>query len=74
MREAVSEKVVRWLMSGEGFVVCSINRRKYSSYIGEISPKAANIINCSSRAEQPDEKWLTDITALQYSGWKSVYF
>lgn len=58
----VSEKVVRRLMSEEGLVVRSIKRRKYSSYIGEISPEVANIINRNFHAEQPNEKWLTDIT------------
>ena len=58
----VSEKVVRRLMSEEGLVVRRIKHRKYSSYIGEISPEVANIINRDFHAEQPNEKWLTDIT------------
>lgn len=58
----VSEKVVRRLMSEEGLVVRSIKHRKYSSYIGEISPEVENIVNRDFHAEQPNEKWLTDIT------------
>lgn len=58
----ISEKVVRRLMSEEGLVVRRIKHRKYSSYIGEISPEVANIINRDFHAEQPNEKWLTDIT------------
>ena len=58
----VSEKVIRRLMSEEGLVVRSIKRKKYSSYIGEISPEVANIVNRNFHAEQPNEKWLTDIT------------
>ena len=49
-------------MREEGLVVCSIKNRKYSSYIGEISLEVANIINRDFHAEQPNEKWLTDIT------------
>ena len=49
-------------MSEEGLVVRSIKRKKYSSYIGEISPEVANIVNRNFHAEQPNEKWLTDIT------------
>ena len=58
----ISEKVVRRLMSEEGLVVRRIKHRKFSSYIGEISPEVANIINRDFHAEQPNEKWLTDIT------------
>jgi len=37
-------------------------KKKYSSYLGEISPEVENIINIHFRAEKPNEKWLTDIT------------
>ena len=49
-------------MGEEGLIVRSIKRKKYSSYIGEISPEVANIVNRNFYAEQPNEKWLTDIT------------
>ena len=58
----VSEKAIRRLMGEEGLIVRSIKRKKYSSYIGEISPEVANIVNRNFYAEQPNEKWLTDIT------------
>ena len=59
----VSEKVIRRLMHEEGLIVRNIKRKKYSSYAGEISPEVANIIvNRNFHAEQPNEKWLTDIT------------
>lgn len=35
---------------------------KYSSYKGEITPEVDNIINRDFHAEQPNTKWLTDIT------------
>ena len=36
--------------------------KKYSSYKGEITPEVDNIINRDFHAEQPNTKWLTDIT------------
>ena len=58
----VSEKVIRRLMGEEGLIVHCIKRKKYNSYIGEISPEVENIVNRNFHAEQPNEKWLTDIT------------
>jgi|GEM_PF-436995 len=46
----------------QGLIVRSIKHRKYSSYIGEISPEVENIVNRNFHAEQPNEKRLTDIT------------
>lgn len=58
----ISEKVVRRLMKDENLVVKSIRRKKYSSYMGEISPAVENLINRDFHADKPNEKWLTDIT------------
>lgn len=60
--ETVSEKVVRRLMREENLVVVTVRRRKYSSYKGEISPAAPNVIDRDFRANAPNEKWLTDLT------------
>lgn len=37
-------------------------KKKYSSYLGEISPSVDNIINRDFHSEKPNEKLLTDIT------------
>ena len=58
----VSEKVVRRLMKEEHLVVRNIRRRRYNSYLGEISPAVPNLIARNFHAEKPNEKWLTDIT------------
>lgn len=42
---SISEKVVRCLMKQEALVVPKPKRRRYSSYLGEISPAPKNIIN-----------------------------
>lgn len=58
----VSEKVVQRLMKQEGLHAARPKRRRYRSYIGEISPAPENIINRDFHAAAPNEKWLTDIS------------
>ena len=45
-----------------GLSITTPRRRRYHSYRGEISPAPENIINRDFHAENPNEKWLTDIT------------
>ena len=59
---AVSEKVVRRIMREERLRARCAKRRHYSSYMGEISPAAENIVNRDFHAELPNKKWLTDLT------------
>ena len=61
----VSEKVVRRLMKQESLHAARPKRRRYRSYIGEISPAPENIINRDFHAAAPNEKWLTDISEFQ---------
>ena len=61
----ISEKVVQRLMKQESLVVAKPKRRRYASYLGEISPAPENIINRNFQAAAPNEKWLTDITEFQ---------
>ncbi|NPC58495.1 IS3 family transposase [Caenimonas soli] len=61
----ISEKVVQRLMKQESLVVAKPKRRRYASYLGEISPAPENIINRDFQAAAPNEKWLTDITQFQ---------
>ena len=58
----VSEKIVRRIMKEEHLTVPTKRMKKYSSYKGEITPEVENIINRDFHAEQPNIKWLTDIT------------
>ena len=62
---AISEKVVQRLMKQESLVVAKPRRRRYASYLGEISPAPENLINRDFHAMAPNEKWLTDITEFQ---------
>nr|WP_255345350.1 IS3 family transposase [Bordetella sp. FB-8] len=40
-------------------------RRRYGSYLGEISPPPENVIDRDFQAAAPNQKWLTDITEFQ---------
>lgn len=58
----VSEKEIRRIMKEDKLIVPNVKRRKYKSYQGEITPAVPNIIERNFHAEQPNMKWLTDIT------------
>ena len=61
----ISEKVVQRLMKQECLIVAANRKRRYGSYLGEISPAPENLIDRDFQAELPNEKWLTDITEFQ---------
>jgi putative transposase len=62
---SLSEKVVRRLMKQEQLVAATSKRRRYGSYLGEISPAPENLIDRNFKAQTPNAKWLTDITEFQ---------
>jgi len=66
----VSEKVIRRIMKEEHLCALSIRKKKYSSYVGEISPEVENILNREFKADAPNSKWLTDITEFSLSAGK----
>src|SRR5450830_265792 len=66
----ISEKVVQRLMKQAHLVIPRPKKRRYASYLGEISPAPENIINRDFQASAPNEKWLTDITEFQISAGK----
>ncbi len=47
-----------------------INKRKYSSYKGTIGKNADNLIERNFRADNPNEKWYTDVTEFNLRGEK----
>jgi putative transposase len=61
----ISEKVVQRLTKQECLVAVTRKRRRYGSYMGEISPAPDNLLNRDFSASAPNEKWLTDITEFQ---------
>ena len=48
-------------MKEQNLYVISIKKKKYSSYLGEITPSVPNILNRDFEASKPNEKLLTDI-------------
>lgn len=58
----VSEKIVRRLMLASALVVAGKKKRKYSSYQGEHTPAADNLIERNFHADAPNVKWFTDLT------------
>lgn len=60
-----SEKVVRRIMSEEHLIVLGKKKRRYRSYLGEISPAVPNLLERNFHAEKPNEKWLTDLTEFR---------
>ena len=52
-------------MKQECLVVSANRKRRYGSYLGEISPAPENLINRDFQADSPNEKWLTEITEFQ---------
>lgn len=49
-------------MKEENLVVKTIKKKKYNSYMGEISPAVDNLIKRDFHSDKPNAKWLTDIT------------
>lgn len=52
-------------MRQEDLTAATAKRRRYGSYLGEISPAPENLIDRDFRAASPNEKWVTDITEFQ---------
>ena len=60
----VNHKKVLRLMRELG-LSCQIRRKKYKSYKGRVGKEAPHIIKRSFQADQPNEKWATDITEFR---------
>lgn len=67
----VNHKTVLRLMKCLG-LKSVIRVKKYKSYKGEQGRIAPNVLNRAFKAEQPNEKWATDITEFNVSG-KKLY-
>lgn len=66
----VSEKIIRRIMKEEELIVYQPKQKKYSSYMGEVSPELENIIQRDFHTKEPNKKWLTDITEFHISAGK----
>ena len=58
----ISEKIIRRIMQQENLVIIRAGRKKYNSYVGEVSPAVPNLVQRNFHADAPNKLWLTDIT------------
>lgn len=66
----VSEKVIRRVMREEHLIVPFVKKKKFSSYVGEVTPAVENLVLRNFHAEKPNTKWLTDITEFRIAAGK----
>ena len=66
----VNHKTVRKLMKQLG-LVCQVRaKRKYSSYKGEVGEVAPNLLERHFKTNQPNRKWVTDVTEFKLNDQK----
>ena len=66
---SLNHKTVQRLMKLLG-LVCRVRMKKYHSYKGEVGKIAPNLLNRDFHAEQPNQKWVTDVTEFSLFGEK----
>ena len=66
----INHKKVYRLMVKLGLKPLKKNKRKYSSYKGNVGKVAENLINREFKADKPNEKWYTDVTEFNLRGEK----
>lgn len=62
--------MIRRIVTEEGLKVKFLRLRKYNLYAGEITPSVPNLLKRDFKADQPNKKWLTDITEFHISSGK----
>ena len=66
----VNHKTVQKLMKQLG-VVCQVRaKRKYNSYKGEVGEVAPNLLERHFKTNQPNRKWVTDVTEFKVNDQK----
>lgn len=67
--QLINSKTVRRLM-GELSLKCTVRPKKYRSYRGPMGKTSRNILARQFEAEQPNQKWVTDVTEFKVAGEK----
>jgi transposase InsO family protein len=67
--QMVNSKTVRRLM-GELNLKCTVRPKKYRSYRGLMGGVSPNILARHFEADQPNQKWVTDVTEFKVAGEK----
>ncbi|MDR6581823.1 transposase InsO family protein [Pseudomonas extremaustralis] len=70
-RSLINGKTVRRLM-GELGLKCTVRPKKYRSYKGPMGEVSPNTLARQFEAEQPNQKWVTDVTEFKVAG-KKLY-
>lgn len=70
-RPQINGKTVRRLM-GELGLKCTVRPKKYRSYNGPMGEVSPNTLDRQFEAEQPNQKWVTDVTEFKVAG-KKMY-
>lgn len=65
----INHKTVQRLMKDLG-IICQIRIKKYKSYKGKVGKIAPNLINRDFKAQEPNKKWVTDVTEFALFGEK----
>lgn len=65
----ISGKTVLKLMNACG-LKCNVRLKKYRSYKGEFGKAAPNILWRNFKADEPNQKWVTDVTQFELMGCK----
>lgn len=67
--QLINSKAVRRLM-GELSLKCTVRPKKYRSYRGPMGEASPNTLARQFEAEQPNQKWVTDVTEFKVAGEK----
>lgn len=65
----INHKTVTKLMRESG-IKCEVRIKKYRSYRGQMSKVAPNLLQRNFHAEEPNKKWVTDVTEISLFGQK----
>lgn len=65
----INHKTVQKLMRKMG-IFCRVRMHKYHSYKGNVSRIAPNLLKRNFKADQPNQKWVTDVTEFALFGIK----
>ena len=66
----INHKTVQKLMKQLGLVCHVRERRKYNSYKGEVGEVASNLLEQDFKTNEPNRKWVTDVTEFKVNDQK----
>ncbi|RMH87319.1 IS3 family transposase [Lysobacter pythonis] len=67
--EAINHKLVQRLMQVMG-LKSLVRPKRYKSYKGEVGGVAPNLLERDFKADEPEQKWVTDVTEFKVNGEK----